>query len=84
MQQVETRCICETQKPPNNGRFKDDQGHKDKYLDTIRKILSQEMPVCNMKDQIFIKKIMRPRKGLITRNTHVKYQSFSALTVQKL
>ena len=28
---------------------KDGQGHKDKYLDTSRKILSQEMLRCNMK-----------------------------------
>ena len=29
---------------------KDGQGHKDKYLDTSRKIMSQEMLHCNMKD----------------------------------
>ena len=29
-------------------------GHKDKYLDTSRKILSQEMLMCNMKAVIFI------------------------------
>ena len=34
---------------------KDGQGHRDKYLDTSRKILSQEMLMCNMKDIIFIK-----------------------------
>ena len=28
---------------------KDGLGHKDKYLDTSRKILSQEMLMCNMK-----------------------------------
>ena len=28
---------------------KDDQGHKDKNLDTSRKFLSQEMLMCNMK-----------------------------------
>ena len=28
---------------------KDDQGHKDKYRDLCRKILSEEMPTCNMK-----------------------------------
>ena len=32
----------------------DGQGHKDKYLDTSRKILSQEMFMCNMKALIFI------------------------------
>ena len=35
---------------------KDGQGHKDKYLDTSRKILSQEMLMCNMKALKFIKK----------------------------
>ena len=35
---------------------KDGQGQKDKYLDTSRKILSQSMRMCNMKDLIFIKK----------------------------
>ena len=36
----------------------DGQGHKDKYLDTSRKILSQEMLnlmlMCNMKALVFI------------------------------
>ena len=36
----------------------DGQGHKDKYLDTSRKILSQEMLnlmlMCNMKPLVFI------------------------------
>ena len=36
---------------------KDGQVHKDKYIDTSTKILSQE--------------------GLVTKNTHVKYQSSS-------
>ena len=35
----------------------DGQGHKDKYLDTSRKILSQEMLMCNMKALIFIIKL---------------------------
>ena len=35
---------------------KDNKDNKDKYLDTIRKILSQEMLICNMKAPIFIKK----------------------------
>ena len=30
------------------------QGHKDKYLDTSRKILSQEMFMCNIKALISI------------------------------
>ena len=34
--------------------FKDGQGHKDKYLDTSRRILSQEMLMCNMKALKFI------------------------------
>ena len=33
---------------------KDGLGHKDKYLDTSKKILSQEMLMCNMKALIFI------------------------------
>ena len=33
--------------------FKDGQGHKDKYLDTCTKILSQEMLMCNMKANIY-------------------------------
>ena len=56
---------------------KDGQDHKDKYLDISRKILSQEMLLCNMKALIFILKKMKPQKGLLTRNTHVKYQSSS-------
>ena len=35
---------------------KDGQGHKEKYLDNSRKILSQEMLLCDMKAIIFIKK----------------------------
>ena len=34
--------------------YKDGQGHKDKYLETRRKILSQKMLMCNMKALIFI------------------------------
>ena len=44
-----TRCVCETQNAPDN-----DQVHKDKYLDTSTKILSQEMLNRNMKFLIFI------------------------------
>ena len=33
---------------------KDDQDHKDKYFETSRKILSQEMLMCNMEALIFI------------------------------
>ena len=35
--------------PPILNNFKDAQGHKDKYLDTSRIILSEEMLMCNMK-----------------------------------
>ena len=44
-------CLWNTN-APDNGRT-DGQGHKDKYLDTSRKILSQEMLMCNMKALIF-------------------------------
>ena len=53
---TKTRCVCETQMPQIMTNSKDGQGHKDKYLDTSRKILSQEMLMCNMKVLIFIKK----------------------------
>ena len=46
---VQTRCVCETQMPPIMANSKDGQGHKDKYLDTSRKILLQEMLMWNMK-----------------------------------
>ena len=46
---AKTRCVCETQMHPIMANSKDGQGHKDKYLDTSRKILSQEMLTCNMK-----------------------------------
>ena len=49
-----TRCVCETQMPLIMANSKDGLGHKDKYLDTSRKILSQEMFMCNMKALIFI------------------------------
>ena len=35
--------------PPIMANSKDCQDHKDKYLDTSSKILSQEMLMCNMK-----------------------------------
>ena len=34
--------------PPIMANSKDGQDHKDKYSDTDRKILSQEMIMCNM------------------------------------
>ena len=49
-----TRRVCETQMPSIMANSKDVLGHKDKYLDTRRNILSQEMLMCNMKFPIFI------------------------------
>ena len=43
-----TRCVCEKQMPLIMANSKDGQGHKDKYLDIRRKIVSQEMLNCNM------------------------------------
>ena len=40
----ETRCVCE-HNASDNGQGQD---HKDKYFDTSRKILSQEMTLCKM------------------------------------
>ena len=55
---TKARWVCETQMPPIMANSKDGQGHKDKYLDTSKKILSQEMLnlmlMCNMKALIFI------------------------------
>ena len=67
------------------------QDHKDKYFDTSRKILPQEMIMYNM--EVFKKlwpmskffqlvkcqgqKIKYLQKDLITRDIHVKYQSSS-------
>ena len=34
--------------PPIMANFNEGQDHKDKYFDTSRKILSQEMAMCNM------------------------------------
>ena len=53
----QSTCVCETQMPPIMANSKDGQGHKDKYLDTSRKILSREMLMCYMKALIFIKKL---------------------------
>ena len=46
---IKTRCACETQMPLIMTNSNDGQGHKDKYLETSRKILSQEMLMCNKK-----------------------------------
>ena len=67
------------------------QDHKDKYFNTSRKTLSQEMTMCNMEalvsyfsevmtNVIFFKSRSKdkvPTKDLITRDIHVKYQSSS-------
>ena len=45
-------CLWNTNAP--NGNSKDGQDHKDIYFDTSRKILSQEMTMCNMEALIFI------------------------------
>ena len=50
---LDKQDVCETQMPPIMANSKDSQDHKDKYLDTSRKILSQDM-LCNMKALIFI------------------------------
>ena len=43
--------IIKNEMPPILAKCKDDQGHKDKYLDTNRNIciLLEEMLMCNMK-----------------------------------
>ena len=43
-----TRCVCETQMPSIMANSKDGHGHNYKYLDTSRKILLQEMLMCNI------------------------------------
>ena len=47
-----TRCVCETQIPQIMANSIDGQDHKDKYFDTSKKILSQEMTMCNMETVI--------------------------------
>ena len=42
-----TRCVCETM-PTIMAYSNEGQDHKDNYFDTSRKILSQEMTMCNM------------------------------------
>ena len=51
---ADTRCVCETQMPPIMANSNDVRDHKDKYFDTSRKILSQEMIMCNLKALIFL------------------------------
>ena len=50
-----SRCVFETQMPPIMINFKDGQGHKEKYLDISRNILSEVMLMYNIKALIFIK-----------------------------
>ena len=50
---ADTRCVCETQMPPIMANSNNGQDHKDKYFDTSRNILSQEMTICNMEALIF-------------------------------
>ena len=45
--------FCVTQMPPIMANSKDGRDDKDKYFDTSRKILSQEMTMCNMEVLIF-------------------------------
>ena len=40
-------CLWNTM-PPKMANSNEGQDHKDKYFDTSRKILSQEMTMCNM------------------------------------
>ena len=49
------RRVCETQMPPIMANSKEGQGHKDKYFDTSRRIVSQEMLMCNIKAPSFYK-----------------------------
>ena len=46
-------CLCNTN-APDMANSKYGQGHKDKYLDSSRKILSREMLMCNMKALMFL------------------------------
>ena len=49
---LKTRCVCETQMSPIMANSIDGQDHKNKYFDTSKKILSQEMAMCNMETLI--------------------------------
>ena len=46
---LQTKYVCETQMPLITANSKDGQNNKDEYLNTSRKILSQEMSMCRMK-----------------------------------
>ena len=65
---LKTKCVLWNRNASDNRKFqiKDNEGHKDKYLETSRRILSQEMRMYHMKvpylllsyDQWQIQKIM--------------------------
>ena len=46
--------MCLNKKKTKYLQFKDGQDQKDKYIDTSRKILSQEMTICIVEALIFI------------------------------
>ena len=50
------------------------EGHKDKYTDTSRKILSREMLMCNMKAQIVMTKVNLKKKRVKCQGQKVQYQ----------
>ena len=55
--------------PPIRANSKDGHGHKDKYLETSRKTLSQEMFMCNMKNIISIMYLeVMKKKGQMSRS----------------
>ena len=55
---VKTRCVCETQMPPIMANSKDGQGHKDKYLDTSRMIVSRNAHVQYESSNIYYLEVM--------------------------
>ena len=75
--------FVKTKMPPIIANSKDGQGHKDKYLDTSRKIVSQEMLMCNMKALIFIKNNENHGK-VLSQGILIWNIKALAVTVQKL
>ena len=55
---------------PIMANSKDGQGHKGKYLDLVTRNALVQYESSNIYYEI-----MKPRKGVITKNTHVKYKS---------
>ena len=49
-----TRRVCETQMALVMTKYKDCKDHKNIYFDSGKKVLSQEMTMCNMEALIFI------------------------------